>query len=123
MTSVRELMPASAGALLCPDRRSRYAAALGPMQNIEELGPTPTVNLHLPFQRGGFSSLCEALDYAAEGETGLNFFDARGRLLDVLPYRRLQREAYAFARRLIGAGFARGERIVLIAETCADFVV
>jgi fatty-acyl-CoA synthase len=93
------------------------------MQNIEELGPTPTVNLHLPFQRGGFSSLCEALDYAAEGETGLNFFDARGRLLDVLPYRRLQREAYAFARRLIGAGFARGERIVLIAETCADFVV
>ena len=34
------------------------------------------------FRRGGFASLCEALDYAAHGETGLNFFDARGRLLE-----------------------------------------
>ena len=28
-------------------------------------GPTPTRNAVLPFRRGGFASLCEALDYAA----------------------------------------------------------
>jgi fatty-acyl-CoA synthase len=123
MTSVRGLLPAPSGAILCPDRYSRYASALGPTPIAEPQGPTPTVNLDLPFQRGGFASLCAALDYAAKGETGLNFFDARGRLLEVLPYRLLQREAQAFARRLIAAGFARGERILLIAETCADFVV
>jgi hypothetical protein len=43
--------------------------------------PTPTRNATLPFRRGGFSSLCDALGYAAQGETGLNFFDARGRLI------------------------------------------
>ena len=48
------------------------------------LAPTPTRNSALPFRRGGFASLCEALDYAALGDTGLNFFDGRGRLVEVL---------------------------------------
>ena len=54
------------------------------------VAPTPTRNANLPFRRGGFASLCEALDYAAQGETGLNFFDARGRLMSSLPYRDLR---------------------------------
>jgi fatty-acyl-CoA synthase len=106
-----------------PSSHRRYAAALGPAPTAEPPGPTPTVNPDLPFRRGGFPNLCAALDYAAIGVTGLNFFDARGRLLHVLPYRRLQLEAQIFARRLIGAGFARGERILVIAETYPDFCV
>jgi fatty-acyl-CoA synthase len=85
--------------------------------------PTPTHNAVLPFRRGGFASLCEALDYAARGETGLNFFDARGRLLSSLPYRALRAQAQSFARRLIGAGVVRGERLVLVADTWPGFCV
>ena len=85
--------------------------------------PTPTRNAVLPFRRGGFASLCEALDYAARGETGLNFFDARGRLLSSLTYRALRAQAQSFARRLIGAGVARGQRLVLVADTWPGFCV
>ena len=87
------------------------------------LAPTPTRNSSLPFRRGGFASLCEALDYAAQGETGLNFFEARGRLLASLPYRDLQTQAQTFARRLIGAGIARGERLLIIADTWPGFCI
>ncbi|MGQ0581060.1 MAG: fatty acyl-AMP ligase [Reyranella sp.] len=87
------------------------------------LAPTPTRNSSLPFRRGGFASLCEALDYAAQGETGLNFFEARGRLLGSLPYRDLRTQAQTFARRLIGAGIARGERLLIIADTWPGFCV
>ena len=87
------------------------------------LQPTPTHNAALPFRRGGFASLCEALDYAARGDTGFNFFDARGRLLSSLPYRALRAQAQSFARRLIGAGVARGQRLVLVADTWPGFCV
>jgi fatty-acyl-CoA synthase len=85
--------------------------------------PTPSGNVVLPFKRGGFASLCEALDYAAQGETGLNFFDARGRLASSLTYGDLKTQAQTFARRLIGAGIARGDRLVLIADTWPGFCV
>ena len=85
--------------------------------------PTPTRNAALPFRRGGFASLCEALDYAAQGETGLNFFDARGRLVEALSYRVLRQRAQAFARRLIGAGVAPDERLLLVADTWPGFCV
>ena len=83
--------------------------------------PTPTRNASLPFRLGGFSSLCEALDYAARGETGLNFYDSRGHLLDSLSYRELRRRAQSFARRLIVAGVEPGERLVLVADTSPGF--
>jgi fatty-acyl-CoA synthase len=85
--------------------------------------PAPTRNAGLPFKRGGFASLCDALDYAARGETGLSFFDARGRLTSTLTYRALQAQARTFAGRLIGAGIARGERLVLIAQTGPAFCI
>ena len=87
------------------------------------LAPTPTRNSSLPFCRGGFTSLSQALDYAADGETGLNFFEARGRLLASLPYRELRAQALTFARRLVGAGIARGERLMIIADTWPGFCV
>jgi fatty-acyl-CoA synthase len=84
--------------------------------------PTPTRNAALPFRRGGFGSLAEALDYAAPGDTGVNFFDARGRPTASLPWGEAQARAHVFARRLIGAGFAVGDRLLLTADTWPGFV-
>jgi fatty-acyl-CoA synthase len=106
-----------------PDRLQRYDLALVCAAERRIDAPTPSINTDLVFKRGGFASLCAALDYAAHGETGLNFFDARGKLLSRLPYRDLRVEAQAFARRLIGAGMARGERLVLIADTWPGFCI
>jgi fatty-acyl-CoA synthase len=106
-------------------RLQRYISALqvNPGRGSADLMPTPTRNSGLPFRRGGFRSLCEALDYAAHGETGLNFFDARGRMIGRLPYADLRTRAQRFARCLIGAGIARGERLVIVADTWPGFCV
>ena len=85
--------------------------------------PTPTRNTELPFQRCGFSSLAEALDYAARGQTGFNFYNARAQLLAVLPYAELRTRAHAMARRLLGLGLHRGDRMLLIADTTPEFMV
>ncbi|MCA0301172.1 MAG: fatty acyl-AMP ligase [Proteobacteria bacterium] len=106
MTSFREVLPLTA-----------------PAASGESPNATPTVNAGLAFRRGGFASLCEALDYAASGDTGLNFFDSRGVLRHVLSYARLRVEAQDFARRLAGAGLARGERLLLVAETAPAFCI
>ena len=106
-----------------PDGFQRYDRVLIHSAARRVDTPTPTWNADLLFKRGGFASLCEALDYAAHGETGLNFFDARGKLLSRLPYRDLRVEAQAFARRLIGADFERGDRLVLVADTWPGFCI
>ncbi|WP_428661755.1 fatty acyl-AMP ligase [Reyranella sp.] len=106
-----------------PSRFQRYDHALAHSADRRVDTPTPSLNGDLVFRRGGFTSLCDALDYAAHGETGLNFFDARGKLSSSLPYRDLQVQAQAFARRLIGAGFEGGERLVLIADTWPGFCI
>ena len=88
----------------------------------EQMTPTPTRNAALPFRRGGFGCLIEALDYAARGAPGVNFFDARGRQTAVQPWREAQAQAHVFARRLIGAGFAQGDRLLITAETWPGFI-
>jgi len=69
-----------------------------------------------------FASLAEALDYAALGGTGLNFYSARGELIAAVPYAALRADAIAIARGLVQAGLARGARMVVLAETNRDFV-
>ena len=78
--------------------------------------PTP-LNNKLPVKSYGFANLVDALDYAAQGETGFNFYDHRGELESVLSYRELRDEARALARRLLGLGLKRGDRVGIIAET------
>jgi fatty-acyl-CoA synthase len=70
-----------------------------------------------------FQSLTEALDYAANGVTGCNFFDARGKLREVLSYEQLRERAQSSAKRLLKLGLKRGDRVALIADTEADFIV
>ncbi len=69
-----------------------------------------------------FKTLTEALDYAATGVTGCNFFDARGKLRDVITYRELRERARAYAQRLLKLGLNKGDRVALIADTEVDFI-
>ncbi len=83
--------------------------------------PTPTKGT-LPRRFGDFPTLADALDYAADGETGLNFYNGKGELADALPYRALRRQALSLARRLLRTGLARGDRVAIVAETHPDVV-
>lgn len=83
---------------------------------------TPTANARLPFRAGDFATLAEGLDYAAKGETGVNFFSSRGSLEAALPYRELRLNALALASRLGASTLSRGDRIGIIAETSPDFL-
>ena len=82
---------------------------------------TPTVN-SLPLRRADFASLSDALDYAAQGDTGANFYAGSGKLATVLPYRTLRTEAQQLARRLMSLRLPRGARVAVVAETSPDFL-
>jgi fatty-acyl-CoA synthase len=81
---------------------------------------TPTFDT-LPYKRAAFATLGDALDYAALGDKGMNFHDARADLVRAYPYREIAADARARALRLIADGVVPGDRIALIAETGADF--
>jgi fatty-acyl-CoA synthase len=84
--------------------------------------PTPTPTLDsLPRRFADFTTLGDALDYAANGRRGLNFHDARGQLALPYPFATMRDDAIANARRLIAAGVKPKDRIALIAETDAPF--
>lgn len=82
---------------------------------------TPSSN-SIEFNGGGFETLCEALDYAAKGETGLNFYSVRGELEYVLTYTDLRQRALEMAGR-VATDAEPGALIGLIAETTPDFAV
>ncbi len=84
--------------------------------------PTPTLNTDLAYQIGGFATLPEALDYAAQGQAGYNFFNLRGEISHRLSYAELREKAHGLANRLT-ARFMRGERVAVVAETGPDFLV
>ena len=85
------------------------------------LAATPTAN-RLNQRRADFSTLIEALEYAAQGETGYNFYDAKGNLKSVVSYDVLRERALSTAKRLAGFGLARHSRVALIADTTPAFV-
>jgi len=76
----------------------------------------------LPFRAADFNTLAEALDYAAQGETGANFYTGRGELYASLSYAALREEARTLARKLLGMGLQKGDRVALVAETNPDFL-
>ncbi|MEJ2201873.1 MAG: fatty acyl-AMP ligase [Desulfuromonadaceae bacterium] len=85
------------------------------------LTKTPAEN-SVDLRMGDFSTLSEALDYAATGQTGLNFYSGRGELIATLPYAELRMQAQSLARKLAGLGLPRGARVALVAETDPFFV-
>ena len=86
-----------------------------------ETASTPTLH-DLPFRAADFASLSEALDYAARGNTGANFYTGRGKLYATLPYSQLCEGARVLARKLLGMGLQKGNRVALVAETNPDFL-
>ena len=88
------------------------------MSKVSE--PTPT-HPGILTRLADFPSITEALDYAARGATGLNFYSGRGELLEVLPYALLREQAMTLARRLLAIGLRPGERVGLLAESDGDF--
>jgi fatty-acyl-CoA synthase len=89
-------------------------------QTAATIVATPTEDA-LPRRFADFGTLGEALDYAASGNRGLNFHDARGTLSQPYPYSQLRIDARAMADRLIAAGVAPADRIALVAETGPEF--
>lgn len=87
---------------------------------VSKLVPTPTAS-RIALCCAEFSTLTEALDYAADGQTGFNYYDGRGGLITALPYTQLREKARALARRLQGLG--RGSKVALVAHTHPDFAV
>lgn len=85
--------------------------------------PTPTENPTLPRRLSDFDTLVEALDYAARGETGANFYNGRGKLLATLHYAELREQAVLTARRYRQLGLKPGDKVALLAETTPDFFV
>ncbi|MBP6379322.1 MAG: fatty acyl-AMP ligase [Sphingorhabdus sp.] len=84
------------------------------------LTPTPSSDT-LERRFSDFSTLGEALDYAAQGARGLNFHDMRGELARPYPFREMRSDAMDVAYRLISHGVKKEDRIALIAETGPEF--
>lgn len=76
-----------------------------------------SINKELALRHQGSSNLVEALEYAAKGDTGFNFYDHRGQLQAVMTYRDLRDCARKLAGRLLGLGLKKGDRVGIIAET------
>lgn len=87
------------------------------------LRPTPTGNNGLAKIVAEFDTLTAALDYAARGVTGFNFYSARGELAQVVPFRDLRDRALDHALRLSAAGLKPGDRVALLAATDPKFIV
>lgn len=86
------------------------------INNKDLMKPTP-INTSLVTKTEGFTTLVDALDYAAQGETGFNFYDHRGELESVLSYRELREQASVLATSLLKLGCKHGDRVGIVAET------
>ncbi len=83
--------------------------------------PTPSENT-IPIKHGTFETLTDALDYAAGGVTGFNFYNRRGGLTKSIPYSRLRKEARTLARKILFTGAPRGSHMAIVANTHPDFI-
>lgn len=84
--------------------------------------PTPTLDAALPRRIADFGTLVEALEYAAKGARGLNYYSPRGDLEEAVSFRTLRDRAEAIGKRFIKLGLPSGARVSLVADTSANFV-
>lgn len=87
--------------------------------------PTPIPHTKapcIPQKLGTFRTLVEGLEYAALGHNALRFFSGRGLLEETLTYRDLCVRAQETARRLVGQGLVRGDRVGILAVTGPGFM-
>jgi fatty-acyl-CoA synthase len=62
------------------------------------------------------------MDYAAQGDTGSNFYTGRGVIYASISYRDLKDQAMELGRKLLGLGLNKGDRVALVAETNPEFI-
>jgi fatty-acyl-CoA synthase len=113
----------------CPDIIPELYCVLKTSDIIDDRGSRAASQTPVPTPSDGgqarrysdFTTLGEALDYAAGTTTGLNFHDARGTLVRPYPYAELREDARAMAFRLVAHGVKPGDRLAMIAETGAEF--
>ena len=84
---------------------------------------TATSNKNLPLRIVEADTLTEGLDYAARGETGLNFYSPRGDLTQALTYAEIREQAIGLAQRFVRAGYQPGTRVAILAETAPHFQI
>lgn len=89
----------------------------------KDLQPTVRSNPGLRQVKGEFETLTAALDYAAQGKTGMNFYSGRGKLEHVFTYAQLRDQALETAKRLLNSGLKEGDRVAIVAETTPEFVI
>lgn len=85
-------------------------------------GVTPTEH-NVPFRAGDFATLTEALDYASNSQTGMNFYNGRGEVNVSLTYGEIHQQSLDVARRMQRLDLPRGSKVALIADTTPDFVI
>ena len=85
--------------------------------------PAQSLVTTLPFRQADFDSLAEAMDYAAQTESGASFYDLRGKCQHVLPYRDIREQAIHLAKCLLSLGLERGQHLGIVAEMHPDFLV
>ena len=83
--------------------------------------PTPTAP-DRQTRKGDFTTLADALDYAAEQPTGINIHSLRGELTEVLSYRDLASQSRELAGRFLGLGLSPGDRVGLAADSDGEFL-
>lgn len=83
--------------------------------------PTPTDEAR-SVRHADFATLPAALDWAAQGSTGINLYGMRGELREAISYRDLSADARVLATRLLAAGIEPGDRVGIAAETDGEFV-
>ena len=84
--------------------------------------PTPT-QPDRRLRAGDFVTLNAALAFAAQQATGVNLYGLRGELIEAVPYAELRERAQARGRMLLAEGLRPGDRVGLVAETSAAFLV
>jgi len=85
------------------------------------VSPTPTHDT-LKRRFADFATFQEALDYAAQGQRGINIYSSRGELKNSLSYRELRYQAQRIASKLLGQDLKPQSRIAMIAETSQEFM-
>ncbi len=91
------------------------------LEDTSGINKTPSENT-IPVRQGDFNTLSEALDYAAGGRTGYNFYSRKGRLFASIPYSKLRHDARVLARKLLYLKMPRGSRVAIVANTHPEFV-
>lgn len=99
------------------DRVSASSTHAAAPSSAPALVRTPTSPALGTIKTDGFKNLVDALEFAARGDTGYNFYDGKGELESTLTYAELRDQAQLLARKLLGLGLKRGDRVAIVAET------